>query len=185
MMMLKLATFFTLVIGATAAVNTHSSEGGRGGLRGLKSTDEDSIKNGIEAVESLEESTNLYVMNDNVGMDKFDDNRNVVEVFAPSSDLHEDTDEINEERSLSSDCYDFYSGAMRTSNHHNAKGVQGTDYHLYEHTSESSCKSLCSSHSWCKAYEYYHSGSRCELWKKWYGFYKYEHGFKTYVKKHC
>ena len=85
-MMLKLATFITLVIGATAVVNTHSSEGGRGGLRGLKSTDENSIKDGIEAVESLEESTNLYMMNDNVGMDKkFDDIRNAVEVFRARS----------------------------------------------------------------------------------------------------
>ena len=169
-MMIKLATFFALALGVTA-----TQSGGGSLLRGLKSTDENSIATGTEVVGSLEEP------NSPVDKDAFNYPK-AVEVFAPS----DQQDKENEnERDLSSWCYDYYPGAIRTSNHHNSKGTQGTHYHLYENKSESWCKSSCSSYSWCKAYEYYHHESRCELWKEWYGYYKYEDGFKSYVKKHC
>jgi hypothetical protein len=156
-MMIKFATFVALALGAAA------QQSGGAGLRGLKSTD----KNSITVVESLEEP-----MNDNTAL----------EVFDPT-DLQGTQNE--NERHLSGWCYDFYPGAIRTSSHHDAKGFEGTDYHLYKHKSESWCKSYCSSYSWCKAYEYYHHESHCELWKGWYGYYKHENGFKSYVKKHC
>jgi hypothetical protein len=169
MMMIKFATFFALALVGAAA-----NQVGGSGLRGLTSANE-------KVAKSLEEPTSLDTMNDTMEMDEFNYQK-AVEVFAPS-DL-QDTDNENE-RDLSSYCYDYYSGAIRISNHHNAKGTQGTHYHLYEHKSESWCKSFCSSYSWCKAYEYYHHESRCELWKGWYGYYEYQNGFKSYVKKHC
>jgi hypothetical protein len=181
MKMIKLTTFFALATGA-AALN--QSEG-RGALRGLKSTDGNIMNDGSEVAESLKASNSLGMSNDKMDIDEFNNRKEAIDVFAPS-DLQADMmEKENDERNLSSWCYDFYPGAMRTSNHHNAKGTQGTDYHLYEHKSESWCKSSCSSNSWCKAYEYYHSESRCELWKKWYGFYSRDSGFKSYVKKHC
>jgi hypothetical protein len=156
MMMIKFATVLALALGAAAHQNAEK------GLRGLTSANE-------------------KVANDNMGVDEFN-YPEAVEVFAPS-DL-QDTENENK-RDLTSYCYDFYDGAIRTSNHHNAKGYEGTHYHVYKHKSKSWCESYCSSYSWCKAYEYYHHDSRCELWKGWYGYYEYQDGFKSYVKKYC
>jgi hypothetical protein len=167
MMMIKLASFLALALGVVA------NQSG-GSLRGLKSTDENIVTTGMGVV-ALEEPSSL------ADMDKLN-YPIAVEVFGPSN-LQ---DEGNEnERDLSSYCYDYYDGAIRTSNHHDAKGTEGTHYHLYKNKPESWCKSTCSSYSWCKAYEYYHHDNRCELWKQWYGYFKYENGFKSYVKKHC
>jgi hypothetical protein len=176
--MIKFATFLALAF-VGAAANQSEREGG---LRGLvESANDNSNATGMDRVESVAEPDNRDMLNDNMDMDEFK-YRKAVEVLAPS-----DRQETNEnERDLSSSyCYDYYSGAIRTSNYHNAKGTQGTHYHLYEHKSEHWCKSSCSSYSWCKASEYYHHDSRCELWKQWYGYFEYENGFKSYVKKHC
>jgi hypothetical protein len=161
MMMIKIATFLALALVGAAANQTE-----RAGLRGLKSSNDD--------------GPNSHGMMD---MDEHN-HQKAVEVSAPS-DVQEDEENENGSDQSSSYCYDYYAGAIRTSNHHNAKGTQGTHYHLYENKSESWCKSSCSSYSWCKAYEYYHDESRCELWKGWYGYYEYENGFESYVKENC
>jgi hypothetical protein len=170
-MMIKFATFLALALVGAAASETE-----RAGLRGLTSAND-------KVAKPLEEPSTRDMLSDNsIAIDEFN-YQEAVEVFAPS-DLQESDNE--HERNLSgSYCYDHYDGAIRTSNHHNAKGTEGTHYHLYKNKSESWCKSSCDSSSWCKAYEYYHHDSRCELWKQWYGYFKYENGFKSYVKKHC
>jgi hypothetical protein len=174
MMMIKFATIFSLALGAAAA-----NQGGGSGLRGLaSSTNENSITSVVHEKPSIRD-----MLSDSMDMDEFNDHDKAVEVIAPSD--HQDTENEGEERGLSSYCYDYYNGAIRISRRPDAKGTQDTHYHLYEHKSEGWCKSSCSSYSWCKAYEYHHREGRCELWKGWYGYYQYEDGFKSYVKKHC
>jgi hypothetical protein len=179
-MMIKLATLFPLVLAVGSTVADRSVDGGKG-LRGLKSMSSPPQEELANA--SLEAS--LLSATDADIMDEFTHGEAVEGV--PPFDIQDEGNENDRgERELSTSwCYDFYSGAIRTSNHHDAKGYEGRDYHLYKDKSESWCKSYCSSYSWCKAYEYYHHESRCELWKGWYGYYKGENGFKTYVKKHC
>jgi hypothetical protein len=167
-MMIKFATLFTLALGVAAHKN---GEGGR--LRGLKGTD---------VVESLKEPNSLDMLNDNTDIEELK-NRKVVEVFDPSV-RHDMERDNGYDGSGSSWCYDYYPGAIRTSDS-NANGYEGKDYHLYKDKSESWCQDYCSSHDWCKAYEYKHDESRCEMWKHWYGYHEDVDGFKSYVKKRC
>jgi hypothetical protein len=178
-MMIKLAKLFPLLVLAIGSTVADRNDDGGKGLRGLKSMPsppqelvKDSLAGTLSSID-----TDI--------MDEFNPGE-AVEVFPPFNNQDQGKDNDGGERELSTSwCYDYYPGAIRTSNHDNAKGFEGTDYHLYKNKSESWCKSYCSSYSWCKAYEYYHHESHCELWKGWYGYYKHENGFKTYVKKHC
>jgi hypothetical protein len=101
---------------------------------------------------------------------------------------YEDEDERGDDWS-GSWCYDYYPGSIRTSSdrRHSSywEGREDSDYEVYHHKSESWCESSCSSYSWCRAYEYYHHESRCELWKYWYGHYERMSGFDSYVKYRC
>jgi hypothetical protein len=47
------------------------------------------------------------------------------------------------------------------------------------------CRNACNNVEWCKVYEYWPEGQRCELWTHWTGYTDEYNGFKCYVKTPC